>query len=254
MAFRVGIGGFGAEPGPSEQNLGRFPVTHWSVVMSAGKDSSPDARAAFGRLYEAYRPALLAFLRHQGTAEDEAAELVQGFFESLLEYKSLGKVRPEGRFRSWLLVCLKNYLSDLRDKRTAKKRGADLPHLPLGAEADEGELDPPHPGRTPDQEFDRAFALRFVELVMDRLEQEYVARGKSNLFQQLRPWLLDKKGSMPQAEIGRHLGLSEDAVRTDVSRLRKRFRALFDEELVKLVGSPADIEAEKRLLFAALLT
>jgi RNA polymerase sigma factor (sigma-70 family) len=252
MAFGADMDGVGPESDPSSQNFGRFPPTHWSMVISAGKDSSPDARKAFGKLYEAYRAALVVFLRCQGRTEDEAAEVVQGFFEFLLENKSLGKVHPEGRFRSWLLVCLKHHLSDLRDKRTAQKRGAGQPHLPLGADADRGELDLPHLGRTPDEEYEREFAVRFLEFVMALLEQEYSARRKSTLFQQFQPWLLDKKGDMPQAEIGRHLGMSEAAVSKEISRLRNRFRELFDEELGKLVDSRADIEAEKCFLFAAL--
>ena len=253
MAFAAGIGGSG-ESGSSRENSGRFPSTHWSVVMNAGKDSSPDAREAFGRLYEAYRSALVAFLRGQGRTEEEAAELVQGFFEFLLENKSLGKVQPEGRFRSWLLICLKHYLSDLWDKQRAQKRGAAQAHLQVGPDSEQGELDPPHPGRTPDQEFDRAFALGFLEMVMNRLEQEYASRGKASLFQQLHPWLLDKKGGMSHAEVGRQLGMSETAVSTEVSRLRKRYRALFDEELAKLVSQPEEMEAEKRFLLTALRT
>ncbi|HOC57991.1 MAG TPA: sigma-70 family RNA polymerase sigma factor [Verrucomicrobiota bacterium] len=253
MAASTGTDGAGAEANPSSRGFGWFPPTHWSVVIEAGKDSSPGALEAFGRLYEAYRPALVAFLRFRGTTEDEATDLVQGFFESLLEKKRLGKLHPTGQFRSWLLVCLKRYLSDLWDKRKAQKRGADQPHLPLGQDADKGELDLPYSGRTPDQEFDRAFALRFVELVMAHLEEDYAARGKSHLYQQLHPWLLDKKGSMPQAQVAQHLGMSEAAVNKEVSRLRARYRDLFDGELGKLVASPAEIEAEKRLLFAALL-
>jgi RNA polymerase sigma factor (sigma-70 family) len=253
MAFGADKHWVGPGSDSSPQNVGRFPRTHWSLVMNAGKDSSPGARNAFGRLYETYRPALVAFLRCQGWTEDDAVGLVQGFFEFLLEKKSLGKVRLEGRFRSWLIVCLKHHLADLRDKRAAQKRGADQPHLPLGPDADKGELDLPHPGRTPDQEYDRQFALRFLDSVMTRLDNEYSVRGKSNLFEHLQPWLLDKKGGMPQAEIGRHLGMSEGAVNQEVSRLRSRYREVFDEELGKLVGSPADIEEEKRFLFAALL-
>lgn len=251
MASPAGRGDAGPDSGSSRPCIGRFPPTHWTVVISAGKDSSPDAREAFGRLYETYRSALVAFLRGQGRTEDEASELVHGFFAFLLENRSLGKVRREGRFRSWLLICLKYYLADLWDKLAAQKRGANQPHVPLGTDTDQGEVDPPQAGRTPDEEFDRQFALRFLEQVMARLEQEFTARGKAQVFQQLYPWLLDKKGGMSHAEVGRQLGMSETAVNKEVSRLRERYRAIFDGELLNLVATPQELADEKRFLFAA---
>src|SRR5262245_45206109 len=78
---------------------GAFPNTCWSVVLLAGAGSSPDARSAFGRLYSTYQPALQAFLRRHGRTEDEAADMVQGFFEYLLGEQRLQLVRREGRFR-----------------------------------------------------------------------------------------------------------------------------------------------------------
>jgi len=239
------------EPGAARERAGQFPPTHWTLVMGAGRGSSADAREAFGKLYEAYRPALLAFLRRDGATEDEAREMVQGFFASLLETKSLGQIRRTGRFRCWLLTCLKHYLADRRDRQEAQKRGGGAAAASLGEDAEAGEVDPPHPGLAPDEEYDRQFALRFLELVMERLRQEYTVRGKARHFQHLQPWLLDKKGGMSHAELGSQLGLSETAVNSEVSRLRKRYRLVFDEELLNLVGSPEELSEEKRFLFAA---
>jgi RNA polymerase sigma factor (sigma-70 family) len=251
MVSPTGKEGIGLGSGAARGRAGQFPLTHWTLVMGAGKGSSPDAREAFGKLYEAYRPALLAFLRRDGLTDDEAGDVVQGFFASLLETQSLGRVQRTGRFRCWLLVSLKHFLADRRDKLTAQKRGGGETPAPLGEDAQSGEVDPPHPGRTPDEEFDRQFALRFLELVMARLEQEYSTRGKARHFQHLQPWLLDKKGGMSHAELGSQLGLSEAAVNTEVSRLRKRYRLVFDEQLLNLVGGPEEVAEEKRLLFAA---
>jgi RNA polymerase sigma-70 factor (ECF subfamily) len=150
-----------------------------------------------------------------------------------------------------LLVCLKHYLADWRDKAGAQKRGGGEAVAPLGEDAESGEVNPPHPGLTPDEEYDRQFALRFLELTMSRLQQEYAARGKARVFQQLQPWLLDKKGGLSHSELGVRLDLSEAAVTTEVSRLRKRYRVVFDEELINLVGGPDELAEEKRFLFAA---
>ena len=239
------------EPGASHECAGQFPPTHWTLVLGAGRGSSTDAREAFGKLYEAYRPALLAFMRRDGATDDEAREVVQGFFTSLLQTRSLGQIRRTGRFRGWLLTCLKHYLADRRDRQEAQKRGSGAAAASLGEDAEAGEVDPPHPGLAPDEEYDRQFALRFLELVMERLRQEYTARGKARHFQQLQPWLLDKKGGISHADLGSQLGLSETAVNSEVSRLRKRYRLVFDEELLNLVGGPQELVEEKRFLFAA---
>jgi RNA polymerase sigma factor (sigma-70 family) len=233
----------------------RFPPTHWSVVVQAGRDSSPDARAAVGQLYRTYQPALVGYLRTAGKSGDEAEDLVQGFFEFLLEHRGLGKVRREGRFRSWLLASLKTYLHDQWDRMRAAKRGGGQPHQVLNAQGDDEPIvDPPHPGHPPDEEFDRRFAIRFLELVMERLEREYRARGKTGLFGEIRCFLLDKKGDLSHAQVGRQLGMSEVAINAEISRMRKRFRAVFDEELANLLERTDDLEVEKQFLFAALRT
>jgi DNA-directed RNA polymerase specialized sigma24 family protein len=242
-----------SEGQPSQPPQGSFPPTHWSLVAEAGRDSSPDARQAFGDLYSAYSAPLLAFLRGVGKSVSEAEDLLQGFFEFLLEHRGLSKVKREGKFRSWLLKSLKHYVADVWDKETAIKRGGGRPHVVLdpGAE-EEAAVQPRHPGRTPDEEYDRQFALRFLELVRERLEREHAAAGKTTLFQRLQPFLLNKKGILSHADLGASLKMSEANVSKAISRLRQRYRAVFDEELKKLVGLDGEIEEEKQFLFRAL--
>jgi RNA polymerase sigma-70 factor (ECF subfamily) len=249
--FEISMAVSNSTPPPRGDN--RFPPTHWTIVVEAGKDSSPEARAALGQLYRTYQPTLIGYLRSGGKSEEEAEELVQGFFESLLEHRGLSKVRREGKFRSWLLASLKNYLYDQWDRTRAAKRGGGQPHEALHTgNDDQPAVDPPYPGPTPDQEFDRRFAIRFLELVMERLEQEYHTRGRARLFDEIRAFLLDKKGDLPHAQVAARLGMSETAINAEVSRMRKRFRAVFDRDLANLVERPDELEVEKQFLFAAL--
>ena len=220
--------------------------------MTAGKDSSPDARDAFGKLYQTYLPPLLAFLRREGRTKDEAEDLVQGFFEFLLEKRGLGKVRPEGKFRCWLLASLKNYQSDVWDKARAIKRGGNQVHLAVGGDGNAPCVEPADLGRTPDEEYEHQFAIRFLEVVLSILAEEFRVKGKMHVFESLHPSLLDKKGAFSQAELGRQLGMSEVAVSTEVFRMRKRYREIFDRELEKLIGGKEELEAEKHFLFASL--
>lgn len=231
---------------------GRFPPTHWTMVMSAGKDSSPDARDAFGDLYQKYLPPLTAFLRFRGAGEEQAREITQEFFEFLLERRSLGMVNRTGRFRNWLLTCLKNFLSDRWDKQHAGKRGGGKEHVAVGSAGEEDAVEPANPGRTPDEEYERQYAMTFVQEVMRLLERDYAARGREVAFAELRPFLQEKKAGIGHAELGRKLGMNENTVTAEICRLRKRFRTLFDQELEKLVSSPNELEEEKRFLFAAL--
>ncbi len=125
--------------------------------------------------------------------------------------------------------------------------------MAVGSTEDEsGVIDPADTGRTPEEEYEHQFALQFVHSVLDCLEQEYRKKGKEGQFNGLSPLLLDKKGEQSYAALAQSLGMTTSAITTEVWRLRKRFREIFDRELLKLIGSPAELAAEKQFLFASL--
>ena len=230
---------------------GRFPLTHWSVIRDAGEGSSPDARAAFGQLYETYHPALLAFLRGWGNPPDKAEDLLQGFFTKLLSSDALGTVQRQGEFRNWLLRCLKNYLRDRHRHDEARIHSPKEAPLPIGETNETGCVQPVSRELAADREYDRQFALAFLGDVMTLLEEEYAARRKKVVFDALLPLLHDKKAESSHAALGAVLGLTENAVNQEICRLRKRYRELFKVELSRLCGAD-HFEEEKRQLFAAL--
>jgi RNA polymerase sigma factor (sigma-70 family) len=232
----------------------RFPTTHESDVRLAGKGSTSSAREAFGRFYQAYRAPLLAYLRREGRAEVEAHDLLHGFMEFLLENRSLSQFDGEGRFRSWLLKCFQHFLCDVWDRQHARKRGGAAEHVPLDGVLHDLPVRAPGAGRTPVQEYERQFALNFLERVLAQLREDYEARGQSARFDALQGYLMEKKGGPSHAELGRQLDLSETAVSQEISRMRKRYRKLFDGELARLVGDPADLDTEKAFLLSALRT
>jgi RNA polymerase sigma-70 factor (ECF subfamily) len=222
------------------------------MVVEAGRGASPKAREAFGGLYRAYAAPLYAYLRHKGHGPDDAQDLLQGFFESLLSKDSLSRVDRDRKFRAWLLTSLKFYLSDARDKARAAIRNAGRPLEVLGVDVERFEVDPPHPGRTPDEEFDRKFALRFLQLVLEELAAEYRLSGRQNIYDALASFLLDKQLETKHAEIGPRLGMSADGVAKAISRLRERFRNLLDRAVRNMIGIDGDVSAEKDDLFRAL--
>ncbi|MFN0244043.1 MAG: RNA polymerase sigma factor [Planctomycetota bacterium] len=226
-------------------------TTRWSVVLAAGADSA----GALAALCESYWYPLYAFLRRSGHDADEACDLVQGFFAGLLERKDLARVDPaRGRFRSFLLVALKHYVVNQRDRARAQKRGGG--ELPLSLDARDAEarlaLDPTD-RRPPEKSFEREWALALLDRAMARLAAEQVRAGKSAVFDALRARLSGSDdGDEPQLELAQRLGVTENALRVALHRLRRRYGELVRDEIAQTVSDPADVERELRDLFEAL--
>jgi RNA polymerase sigma-70 factor (ECF subfamily) len=112
-------------PGAVGQPL--FATTHWSVVLAAANEETPQAAAALEHLCRAYWYPLYAYVRREAYSPADAQDLTQGFFAQLLARKSLARVGPEkGKFRSFLLASMRHFLSDQRDGLASKKRTPEL--------------------------------------------------------------------------------------------------------------------------------
>jgi RNA polymerase sigma factor (sigma-70 family) len=231
-----------------------FVTTRWTVVLSAGRKSSPHSDKALAELCQTYWYPLYAYVRRQGKSKEDAEDLVQAFFASFLEKNYLAGLSAElGKFRAFLLVALKHFLANEWDKANRQKRGGGVEHLSLDWQsADERyHLDPPDPA-SPDRSYDRAWALALLEQVILRLQQECEAAGKGELFQQAKGYLMVGEQTIPYTEAARALQMDEGTVRVAVHRLRKRYRELLREEIAQTLDNPADVAEELRSLLAAL--
>ncbi|HEX9545542.1 MAG TPA: sigma-70 family RNA polymerase sigma factor [Pyrinomonadaceae bacterium] len=232
-----------------------FVTTHWSVVLAAQGESAA-AEEALEKLCRTYWWPLYGFVRRQGYAPEEAQDLTQGFFAMLLERKDLDSVRREkGRLRSYLLAALKNFLGKAHRRVMTIKRGEGRPLVPLEEliareRADVGPADT----LTADRIYERRWALTLLEQVLARLGEEYRVAGSSALFDQLKQLLTDEPGRPSQAEIGVALGMTENAVKQALHRLRQRYRLLLREEIAQTVVEPGDVEDELRHFIAVLQT
>ena len=198
-------------------------------------------------LCEAYYAPVVAFLRRQGREEDAARELAHDFFAKLLAGGAIEGARPErGRFRSYLLGALKHFAADQRDKTLASKRGGGLEHAEMDDEMPDSTME------MPDAEFDRQWALTLLARSLSRLESEMAAEGKTAHFEALKPWLSAEADSTPQAVAAEKLGLSIEAVKVAVHRLRKRFREAVKTEIAHTVSDAADVSEELDALMQAL--
>ena len=237
----------------TEQSGGAaFTTTHWSVVLEA-QGESPAAQEALEKLCRTYWRPIFAFLRRQGIPPEEAEDITQGFFAQLLERKSFDAVRKEkGRLRSYLLGALKYFVTDEQRRAMAIKRGKGQSRKLSGLEELRALEEQPADILTPDQIYERRWALTVLERVLTRLKDEYLASDNAALFDSLKQLLPDEPDSPSQAEIAARLGMSENAVRQAFYRFRQRYQALLREEIAHTVATPGDIEDELRHLIAVL--
>jgi RNA polymerase sigma factor (sigma-70 family) len=232
----------------------RFALTHWSVVLAAGRSDSVLARDALEKLCRAYWFPIYAFVRRRGHSPHDAQDLTQEFFARLLEKNYLADVdRARGRFRSFLLGAVKHFLANEWDKARAQKRGGGKIPVPIDFSTAETSFGiEPADRWTAEKIFDRRWALALLEQVLRRLREEHVRDGKERLFDQLKPTLTEASRSIPYAEIATRLGSSEGAVKVAVHRLRLRYRELLRAEIADTVSSPEEVEDEIRQLFRTL--
>jgi RNA polymerase sigma factor (sigma-70 family) len=239
---------------PETSSNAAFPTTRWSRVVAAGDRADPEAREALAELCSAYWYPLYAFVRRKGHPPEEAADLVQGTFLALLDRDGLAAVAPgRGRFRSFLMAACSHHLADRRDRDRAVKRGGGAVPISIDRALAEGRYSAePADELTPERLFDRRWATGLLERALARLEAESTAAGKSALVSRLLPTLTGGRGDLPLASIAAELGMTEGAVKTAASRLRKRYGEILREEIARTVADPADVEDEVRALFAAL--
>jgi RNA polymerase sigma-70 factor (ECF subfamily) len=231
-----------------------FRATHWSVVLAAGDTQSPESARALETLCQAYWYPLYAFVRRRGYDAHEAEDLTQSFFTYVLEKKALGRVDPsKGKFRSFLLASLNNFLNNEWDKSQRLKRGGGANVFSFdGVPADERyRLEPIH-GESPEKIFERKWAEVVLERVIARLSKEFEQAGQAERFEVLRVFLMSGSRSLPYQNAADRLGLSVNAVTAAVHRMRTRFRELFRAEIANTVPGPEDVQDEIRSLLAAL--
>jgi RNA polymerase sigma factor (sigma-70 family) len=236
-----------------------FATTQWSVVLTAGRGEFEQAQTALETLCQAYWYPLYAYVRRRGYSPADAEDLTQEFFAWLLERKWLGKADPQrGRFRSFLLTSINNFLSNEWDKaRTQKRGGGKIISLELDEAENRYTWHPlsyrvPESSFTPEQSFEWRWALTLLDQVMGRLHTEFEQENKKEMFEALKPCLLGESSALPYATLATNLGMTEGSVKVTVHRLRQRYRQMLRDEIASTVAVPEEVEEELRYLFAVL--
>jgi RNA polymerase sigma factor (sigma-70 family) len=227
-----------------------FATTHWSVVLAAA--SQPESQEPWEELCRGYWYPLYAFIRRDGYTPHDAQDLTQEFLARLVHKRQLEGIQAgRGKFRSYLLVTLKHFLSDDRKRSGAKKRGGDYILVSFDQELAESRFQNEPGGAVPPESlFDRQWALQLLERVADRLRNRYAERGRELLFRHLEPCLGGSERSQSYAEIAASLRVDEATIKVAAHRLRKEFGAELRAEVARTVSDPAEIDAEIRELIA----
>lgn len=229
-----------------------FPNTRWSVVLAA-RQPSPESAAALEAICRAYWYPLYAYVRRCGQPPHDAQDLTQAFFCRLLEKRLLDHAdREKGRLRSFLIVSLKNFMSNEWRRAATQRRGGGQAHMPFDTAFAESRFATDRQSLGLDETFDQQWALTLLDLTVNRLQAELSAAGKAGDFEVLKGCLMADRGAIDYAATAKQLGVNEGAARVAVHRLRKRFREIYREEISQTLADGADVDAELRHLAAAL--
>ena len=233
---------------------GEFAATRWTVVRAAGDSQidSTHAGAALAELCRIYWRPLYLFVRREGYGSEDAQDLTQGFFAELIRDRSYRRAdRQKGRFRSFLLGALKHFVANSRESAGRQKRGGGfIRELFDSRVVSELEAQVQTSQRWDASAlFDREWAAALLRQTLERLGQECALAGKTPLFEELRAYLAGTSDEgVSYDEISRRLQRNAVTLRSDMGRLRARYRAILREEVRGTVTDLAEVDDELRYL------
>lgn len=227
------------DPETELESPAAFPSTRWTEILEAGSDGT--ALENFCRRY--WQPVYRQF-RARGANTEDARDLAQKFFHSLIEKKTLAQISREGgRFRSFLLTALRHFAINEWERGQALKRGGGQRAVELDA------LETwQQPAAEDAADFDRDWGLALLDRALDRLAEEHRREKKLAMFETLRPFLTGAADGAPYGQVAAQLGTTEANVKVLVHRLRKRFGALLREEVLPTVDRAEEVSGEIRHL------
>ena len=232
----------------------QFHTTHWSLIAAATGQQGDASQAALEELCQAYWYPVYAFVRRRGHSTEDARDLAQEFFRTLLENGYLADADGDrGRFRAFLITAVSRFLSKERDKAQAQKRGGGRQPLPMDFEDGENRyLREPSHEWTAERIFTRRWALTLLDRTLAELRKEHEEGGKLPQFEALKVFLTGETGAPPLRQVGLDLGLNEGAVKVAAHRLRQKYRQKLRDLIAQTVATPDDVDEELRHLLGAL--
>jgi RNA polymerase sigma factor (sigma-70 family) len=223
------------------------------MIVAAGEKSG-QSEAALADLCSAYWYPVYAFIRRRRHSAEDARDLTQEFFATLLEKGYLADADQErGRFRSFLLTAVSRFVAKEREKAAAQKRGGGRQLLSLDFADGESryQREPSHDW-TPERIFERRWALTLLDRTLLALRMEHETTGKLPLFDALKVFLTGETGAPPLRQVADQLGMTEGAIKVAVHRLRQKYREALRSEIAQTIATEEDVDTELSVLRAAL--
>jgi RNA polymerase sigma factor (sigma-70 family) len=235
-------------------SLQSFPTTHWSLILSAASTGEARSREALAQLCRDYWYPIYSFIRARTQSSDQAQDLTQEFFLYLLNSSILKTAdRSAGRFRYYLIPCLKNFLADQSDRSAAQKRGGATVIVPLDlADAESRYASDLQYRETPETAFNRQWAVEVVSHACDELEAALAREGRGPWFRHLKPFLPGGADPPSPAAVAAEMGMSEGAVKVAIHRLRRRYGEVLRASVSHTLADPNDVDEEIRFLLNCL--
>jgi RNA polymerase sigma factor (sigma-70 family) len=243
-----------------QNERGVFATTRWTIVLSAGDSGAEEqkGRDALAELCRVYWRPIFSFVCRRGYSAEDAQDLTQDFFVTILKNNWFQRADPSrGRFRSFLLKSLANFLNNMAERCHAQKRGGDTKFVSW----DEWIAQAPSQISLPDKAleslspqllFDLRWATTVVEQTLRRLREECESKGRLRLFETLSSYLTGERTDASYSDLAATLGIPESAVKKQLHNLRQRYRWLLRDEVAHTVENPAEVDDEIRHLCAAL--
>lgn len=229
-----------------------FPVTRWGMIADSADPESIVRMKAQKELYQTYWPPLYGYARMKGKSEEDAEDLLQGFFSKQLSNESFNRAdETKGKFRTFLLTAFNHFMRDEWQKQQSQKRGGGVEVISI--DRDEGERIyelTDHKNLTPEEAYQQNWARTVLENSIERLRKSYQKKGNMDQFKALAPFLgLSEEPNYHEAAT--KLNLPIKAARVSVHRFRKKFRNTIRAEIADTLPPGADITEEMRNLMTA---
>ena len=227
-------------------------------MLVSAQSNTPGSQAALAELCRIYWYPIYSFIRRRGFSPEDAQDLTQGFFLHLLDHKALRQVSPiKGKFRSFLVASLQNYLSDQADKARCLKRGGNIEFVPLDMTSAEDRYRlAPLEFLTADKVFDARWAMTLMDEALARLRQKYAGQGKTSIFETLKPFIdpINSKAALSYEQVADALQVGSGSVKKMIFRLRQQYASILREEVARTVSAPSEVDGEIHALCEALIT
>jgi RNA polymerase sigma factor (sigma-70 family) len=233
-----------------------FAATRWSLVARARGAESAERDRALNQLCEAYWYPLYAFIRRKGHEAESAKDLVQDFLSRWLQGPALERAdASRGKFRTFLLAALNDFLVDQHRRDHAQKRGGAVSHVALdGLELEQRYKLEPISTASPEALYDKHWAEALLQRAKARLREEGLQSGRPEFFAALEPHLLSDMADGEAERLGERFGMMRGAVSAALFRLRKKLRKCVEAEVIETLADESELPEEMAHLFATLFS